>query len=120
VQKILADELADLGASQETKEQARAVALERLDVWMGGLFKRTKKGDEKAIATALKLEERRARMLGTDAPEEQQVKLTILGQVNWLFDIIERELGPDAAQRVLRRISDEGGPPKADQGGPPG
>jgi hypothetical protein len=120
VQEILAKELEELGASQETREQARALSLDRLDAWTQSLFRRTKKGDEKAIGTALKLEERRSKLLGTDAPEEQQVKLTILGQVNWLFDIIERELGADAAQRVLRRISDEGGPPKADAGGPPG
>ena len=119
VQSILAEQLKELGATQETKEQARTLALDRLDTWTESLFKRTKKGDEKAIATALKLEERRARLLGTDAPEEQSVKLTILGQVNWIFDIITAELGEDAAQRVFRRIGSEGGPPAGDQGGPP-
>jgi hypothetical protein len=118
VQQILANELDSLGADQETKERARALAIERLDEWGAGLVKRARKGDDKAIATALKLEERRARMLGIDAPTEQ--KLTILGQVNWIFDIIQEELGTDAAQRVLRRIGAESGPPAGDAGGPPG
>lgn len=118
VQRILANELDSLGADQETKERARALALERLDEWGAGLIKRARKGDDKAIATALKLEERRARMLGIDAPTEQ--KLTILGQVNWIFDVITAELGPDAAQRVIRRISQESGPAAPDAGGPPG
>jgi hypothetical protein len=120
VQRILAAELASLGASQETKEQARALALDRLDTWTHSLFKRTKKGDEKAIATALRVEERRAKLIGTDAPEEQRIKLTILGQINWVFDVIERELGKDAAQRVIRRIGEEGGPPADGGGGPVG
>jgi hypothetical protein len=118
VQRILQTELEGLGASQETKEGARALSLQRLDDWTRSLFSRTKKGDEKAITTALRLDERRARYLGTDAPEEHQVKLSVLGQLNWVFDMITKELGPDATQRVLRRIGEEGGPPAL--GGAPG
>lgn len=118
VQRILQEQLEGLGAPQETKEQARSISLERLDLWTASLFRRTKKGDEKAITTALRIDERRARYLGTDAPAEHQVKLTILGQLNWVFDMITKELGPDATQRVLRRIGEEGGPPAV--GGAPG
>lgn len=113
---MLDEELKDMKASQETKDQVRAMQLERLDVWLLGLYKRTKKGDEKAITAALKIEERRAKLRGTDAPEEK--KLTILGQLGWVFDIMRDELvaalgeevGQDAAQRVFRRVGAEGGP----------
>jgi hypothetical protein len=121
VGNILRTELENLGAERETKEQARNLSLARLEGWLEALAKRTKKGDDKAINTASKLDERIARYLGTEQPPEQSVKLTVLGQVNWIFDIITAELGEDAAQRVLRRISAESGAP-ADEGpgGPPG
>lgn len=118
VQRILAAELEGIGATQETKEQARALSLERLETWLAGLSKRARKGDEKAITTAVKLDERIAKYLGTEAPGEQHVKLTVLGQLNWIFDTIEKELGPDAAKRVIRRLGEEGGPPAP--GGPGG
>lgn len=121
VQSILAEELQSLGASRETKEQARELSLVRLETWLAALGKRAKKGDEKAITVSKSLDERIAKYLGTEAPAEQHVKLTVLGQLNWIFDIIERELGPDAARRVIRRIGEEGGPPTAEgaRGGQP-
>lgn len=117
-QRLLAAALAGVGATQETKQQVRTLELERLDTWLHGIAKRAARGDEKAIMTALRIEERRAKAVGTDAPVEQRLKLTILGQINWVFDIIAKELGKDAADRVLRRIGEEGGPPADDGGGP--
>jgi hypothetical protein len=111
VQRILVREIAAIGSTQESKVQVRALQLDRLDVWLAGLWSRTARGDEKAITTALKIEERRAKLLGTDAPVEQRIKLTVLGQINWIFDIIKAELGEDAAKRVVGRIGAEGGPP---------
>ena len=111
VQRILQTELEGVGATRETKEQARDLSVARLETWLTSLAKRTAKGDDKAITTANKLDERIAKYLGTEAPAEQNVKLTVLGQLNWVFDVITRELGPDATQRVLRRIGEEGGPP---------
>jgi hypothetical protein len=118
VQRILQTELEALGASRETKEQARDLSLARLEKWLLALSKRTAKGDDKAISVSRALDERIAKYLGTEAPGEQHVKLTVLGQLNWIFDVITRELGPDATQRVLRRIGEEGGPPAPD--GAPG
>jgi hypothetical protein len=117
VQRLLAKELSELGASIETKREVRALQLDRLDTWLEAIFRRTKKGDEKAIATALKIEERRSKLLGTEAPIEQRVKLNVLGQLNWVFDMIEKELGPDAVKRVLRRISEESGAATAGEAG---
>lgn len=121
VQAILKTELESLGAPKETKEQARGLSLARLEKWLLALSKRAAKGDDKAINVSRQLDERIARYLGTEAPAEQNVKLTVLGQLNWVFDIIERELGPDAAKRVIRRIGEEGGPPAPDgaRGEPP-
>ena len=117
VGRMLQEQLKSVEADQETKKEVKALQLERLDVWLEGLWKRSKKGDEKAIQTALRIEERRAKMMGTDAPVEQRVKIGVLGQLNWVFDMIEKELGPDAVKRVLRRISEESGAPEAGEAG---
>lgn len=117
VGRMLQEALKAVEADQETKKEVRALQLERLDVWMQGVFKRASKGNEKAIQTALRIEERRAKLMGTDAPVEQRIKLSVLGQLNWVFDIIEKELGKDAWQRVLRRIGEESGSPEAGEAG---
>lgn len=112
VQTILAEQLKEVGASQETKAQARALSLERLEGWMRALAKRAKKGDDKAISVSKSLDERIAKYLGTEAPEEHRVKLSVLGQLNWVFDMVEKEFGPDGSKRLLRRISEESGAPE--------
>jgi len=45
-----------------------ALELERLDVMLLALWRRVQNGDERAIDRALKIEERRAKLLGLDAP----------------------------------------------------
>lgn len=113
VGRMLQEALKAVEADQETKKELRALQLERLDLWLAGIWKKTKKGNEKAIQTALRIEERRAKMVGTDAPVEQRVKLTVLGQLNWVFDMIEEEFGKDGLERLYRRISEKGGSPEA-------
>ena len=49
-------------------EEVRQLQLARLDLWLTKLEKKINKGDIKAIQTALRIEERRARLLGLDAP----------------------------------------------------
>lgn len=49
-------------------EEVRQIQVARLDLWLTKLEKKINKGDLKAIQTALKIEERRARLLGLDAP----------------------------------------------------
>lgn len=49
-------------------EEVRQLQLARLDLWLTKLEKKINKGDPKAIQTALRIEERRARLMGLDAP----------------------------------------------------
>lgn len=109
VQRLLVLELQSVGATKETKQQARALELERLDDLLLGLWLRARGGDEKAVAQVLKIEERRAKVLGTDAPTEQRVRLTVTGQLNWILDLVAEECGDDAAQRIYRRIAEAAG-----------
>lgn len=50
------------------REEARAVCLARLDDWLTRIHPLIEMGDLKAIAIGLKIEERRARLQGLDAP----------------------------------------------------
>ena len=54
--------------TDEPREDARKVCVARLDNWLTKLADQIDAGDLKAIGTALKIEERRARLLGLDAP----------------------------------------------------
>lgn len=119
VQRLLDQQLASLEAPEERKRRVRDLGLARLDVWLKGLWKRACRGDEKAVRAALDIERRRAKLEGTDAPPVQQVKLTVLNQINWVFDRIRDELGEDAAQRVFGRIGTESGAPADDDAGGP-
>lgn len=53
---------------RQPAEEVRAVCVARLDGWLTKLTKKIDKGDPRAILTALKIEERRAKLLGLDAP----------------------------------------------------
>ena len=59
--------------TSEKAEQLRTLELQRLDTMMKAIWDKVVSGDEKAVDRALKIQERRSRLLGLDAPS--QVKL---------------------------------------------
>lgn len=60
----------------ENVEQTREIELQRLDGYLTRLQPRIQNGDTKAIDTALKIMDRRAKMLGLDAPTKVQAEIT--------------------------------------------
>lgn len=60
----------------EDAKKALAASLARIDHALTKLWPDIDKGDSKAIETMIKLEARRARMLGLDAPEKSDVTIT--------------------------------------------
>lgn len=63
------DELARLDAIVKAKaERLRDLEARRLDLWTVALSAGIKSGDPRAIGAAVRLSERRARLLGLDAP----------------------------------------------------
>lgn len=56
-------------------DEARTLELERLDDWMVRLAPAIRNGDDRAISTALRISERRARLLGMDAPTRVQAEV---------------------------------------------
>ena len=60
---------------REPAEELRSLEAERLDGMLLPLWRRVQAGDEKAIDRALHIMERRARLLGLDAPTRLQGEL---------------------------------------------
>jgi len=62
---------------REPAEGLRALELVRLDSMLLALWKRVRNGDERAVDRALKIEERRARLLGLDAPQRRSLAISL-------------------------------------------
>jgi hypothetical protein len=58
-------------------EEYRQLELDRLDVMQDALWPKVLEGDTRAIDTALRLMDRRARLLGLDAPTRTEGVLTL-------------------------------------------
>jgi hypothetical protein len=58
---------------REPADQLRELELTRLDAMLLPLWRRVQSGDEKAVDRALRIMERRARLLGLDAPSRGEL-----------------------------------------------
>lgn len=80
-----------LEIDRKTLEQERQIDLERMDSWLLALQKRISFGDVRAIEAGLKILERRSRLRGLDAPERQEVRMTVeFGSDQELFEEAKR------------------------------
>jgi hypothetical protein len=67
--QLVAEALAALqGETAESAEELRRLELDRLDQLQSGLWEEAAGGNLKAVGAALKIMERRARLVGLDAP----------------------------------------------------
>ena len=74
--RYVTEELDELRAeTRASAEQLRDLELERLDQYLARLQPKIEDGDEKAIATALRVQERRAKLTGLDAPQRSEVTI---------------------------------------------
>lgn len=71
---------------QEPADEVRTLELERLDALLLALWAQAKQGQQGAVDRVLKVMERRAKLLGLDAPTKTDVRIQDLD------DAIEREL----------------------------
>lgn len=58
---------------QEPADELRKLEIARLDAMLSAVWPRVEMGDPRAVEVALKIEERRSRLLGLDAPAEVDV-----------------------------------------------
>lgn len=61
---------------QDPADEVRKLEIERLDAMLMALWPNVKNGQYKANEVAIRLMERRAKLLGLDAPTKQQVELS--------------------------------------------
>lgn len=62
---------------QQPADEMREVELDRLDRLQAAVWGSASKGDVKAVDSVLKIMDRRARLLGLDAPTRHQVETTV-------------------------------------------
>lgn len=60
--------------TQADAEAVRDIELQRCDEMILGLWPKVRTGDPKAVMAAVRVSERRAKLLGIDAPTKQQVQ----------------------------------------------
>lgn len=72
--KDVNNELKELAAQRlDSAEELRELELERLDMWLAALDPMVQVGNEGSIRTAVKIAERRAKLLGLDAPAKTDI-----------------------------------------------
>lgn len=82
---------------QADVEEIRATEIDRLDIAQGAIWSRVMRGEVPAVMALLKIMERRARILGLDAPSKAQVDIT-----HYDADTIDKEV-----QRLVAILNSE-------------
>jgi GTP-dependent phosphoenolpyruvate carboxykinase len=94
----------------ESTEAVRQVVLKRLDQMLLTVWSDVLNGDNAAVQTALRIEERRASLLGLDAPKqiEARVRIDVMSWNQALKDFLDlyREYHNDApeAPQLMQRL----------------
>lgn len=57
-------------------EEVRAIEMDRLDIAQSAIWQNVLRGDTQAVNSLIRIMERRAKLLGLDAPTRQQVEVT--------------------------------------------
>jgi hypothetical protein len=89
-------------------EAMRRQELERLDDYLFRLASKIQSGDVKAIAQAVKISERRCKMLGLDAPIQVQVEDLVNQELTAFIDSLEPLLSKEVYSSVLNAITQIG------------
>lgn len=120
--------LAQIGAELGISPQAAAKALDRalaelrpeppralldleqqrLDHYLSRLAPAIERGDAEAIHAALRIAERRAKLVGLDAPDERRLSLALEGQADQVLEILRRVLDDASYDQVVAALADAG------------
>lgn len=86
--------------ANDTAEQVRQLEIERLDKMLDSFWQRVLEGDEKAADVVLKVQARRSKLLGLDAPEQHSVEASVT------------QADPATAARLVREAFGEKATPR--------
>lgn len=86
-------------------EELRGLELERLDTAQLAVAKLVKQGHLGAVDRWLKISERRSKLLGLDAPVQQQVKFQTEKQLTQTLDALQQRMEPDAFEQLITALT---------------
>jgi hypothetical protein len=94
----------------ETTEEVRSLEISRLDSYLSTIWAAIGKGDTRAIAAAIRISERRARLLGLDAPVEVKIQAEAAAIATNEFALLLSRLAdrPDFPRASLDILLEEG------------
>lgn len=90
---------------KEPAEELRQLELARLDQYLVSLAKDLQRGDVKAIHAALKIGERRAKLLGLDQAVEIKAEAIVKENVDEVLSVLANMLPKDLFHQFLEVIS---------------
>ena len=94
----------------ETAEDLRALEVQRLDEMLRGLWEKAASGDTDAVSAALRVQKRRAKLLGLDAAERLEVEqnVNVSAKIVELRGVILGALDgfPEARQAVADALAE--------------
>ncbi len=89
---------------KNSAEELIALELERLDYYLLKIAGEVRKGNLKAIATAIKINESRRKLLGLDAPVQVQIEQGVETELRQVVDALEASLPKEVFDQVLDAI----------------
>lgn len=105
VHKYVSDALAEINQLTATNaEELRQLELQRLDTATLAIAKLVKQGDLRAVDRWLRISERRSKLLGLDAPIQQQVKLETEKQLVQTLDALQQRMDPNAFEQLTNAL----------------
>jgi hypothetical protein len=89
-------------------EEYRQLELERLDDYLFRLQVKLRMGDVPATLAALKIGERRAKLMGLEAPIQIQIDEGIKSELTIAIDLLEAKMSPDSYRELLSGLREIG------------
>jgi len=77
--------------TSEATEELRTLEVQRIDRLFEVMYKKAEKGDHNAIDRCLRLMERRAKLLGLDAPMNANINMMASIVINWDEDATQHD-----------------------------
>lgn len=89
-------------------DEYRQLELERLDEYLFRLQVKLRMGDHQATALALKIGERRAKLMGLEAPIQIQVDEAVNTELTLAIDLLQAKMSPSAYSELLAGLREIG------------
>lgn len=93
----------------EDAKQELDLDLSRLDVSIGAIWAKVKKGSVPAVDCLTRILTRRAKMLGYDAPESKTVQMMVTNGMEHLLQVARGIITPEEYERLLAALAGESG-----------